>query len=124
TFQATRTLPAQVYVERRARSMMLDATIRPPETPADYRALQEAQRRAWGIVDDSYILPVATMASARHHGGFVVGAFLSSGEAVGLSFGFLGRIDGRLCLYSQLTGVVPGYQSLGLGSRIKDAQRE
>ncbi len=34
-----------------------------------------------------------------------------------MSFAFLGRIEGRLCLYSQLTGVVPGYQSRGLGYR-------
>lgn len=99
-------------------------TIRTAETPADYRALQEAQRRAWGIVDDTTILPVATMASARHHGGFVAGAFLPEGVAVGVTFGFLGRIDGRLCLYSQLTGVIPGYQSRGLGMRLKEAQRE
>lgn len=98
-------------------------TVRVAETPADYRRLQEAQRRAWGIVDDTAILPVATMASARHHGGFVAGAFLCDGSAVGVSFGFLGRIDGRLCLYSQLTGVVPGYQSRGLGLRLKEAQR-
>ena len=103
---------------------MDQVTIRTAETPADYRALQEAQRRAWGIVDDTTILPVATMASARHHGGFVAGAFLPEGVAVGVSFGFLGRIDGRLCLYSQLTGVVPGYQSRGLGLRLKEAQRE
>ena len=37
---------------------------------------------------------------------------------------FLGRIDGRLCHYSQLTGVVPGYQSRGLGYRIKMMQRD
>ena len=38
-----------------------------------------------------------------------------------MSFAFLGRIEGRLCLYSQLTGVVPGYQSQGLGYQIKIA---
>ena len=41
-----------------------------------------------------------------------------------MSFAFLGRIEGRLCLYSQLTGVVPGYQSQGLGYRIKIHQRD
>ena len=98
--------------------------IRAAETPADYRVLQEAQRIVWGIVDETYIIPVSTMASARHHGGFVAGAFLPSGAAVGVTFGFLGRIDGRMCLYSQLTGVVPEYQSRGLGMRLKEAQRE
>jgi predicted GNAT superfamily acetyltransferase len=99
-------------------------TIRRAESPADYLALQHAQRRAWGLVDDSYIVPVATMVGAQHHGGLVLGAFLPDGEAVGLSFAFLGRTGERWCLYSQLTGVVPGYQGQGLGGRMKEVQRE
>jgi predicted GNAT superfamily acetyltransferase len=99
-------------------------TIRRAETVADYRACQDAQRRAWGIGEDGYLIPVATMVGANLHGGLVLGAFLSDGQAVAMSFAFLGRIEGRLCLYSQLTGVVPGYQSQGLGHRIKTHQRE
>jgi len=99
-----------------------DVIIRPAQTSVDYRALQEAQRRAWGISNDGYIVPVATMVGAQLHGGLVLGAFTSTGEAVGLSFAFLGRIDGRLCLYSQLTGVVPEYQGHGLGLSLKLAQ--
>jgi predicted GNAT superfamily acetyltransferase len=99
-------------------------TIRRAETIADYLACQQAQRLAWGITDDSYVVPLATMVGAQLHGGLVLGAFKPSGEAVGLSFAFLGKIEGRLCLYSQLTGVVPGQQGLGLGGRLKAAQRE
>lgn len=91
---------------------------------ADYRACQEAQRRAWGITEDGYVIPIATMVGANLHGGLMLGAFLPDGTAVAMSFAFLGRIDGRIGLYSQLTGVVPGYQSLGLGYRIKMHQRE
>jgi predicted GNAT superfamily acetyltransferase len=91
---------------------------------ADYQACQEAQRRAWGINDDSYVVPLATMVGAQLHGGLVLGAFLPSGEAVGVSFAFLGRIEGRLCLYSQLTGVVPAYQGSGIGARLKHTQRD
>ncbi len=50
--------------------------------------------------------------------------FLPSGEAVAMSFAFLGKIEGRLCLYSQLTGVVPEHQSRGLGHEIKRFQRQ
>jgi predicted GNAT superfamily acetyltransferase len=64
------------------------------------------------------------MVGANLHGGLVLGAFRPDGEAVAMSFAFLGRIEGRLCLYSQLTGVVPGYQSRGLGHRIKIHQRD
>jgi predicted GNAT superfamily acetyltransferase len=64
------------------------------------------------------------MVGANLHGGLVLAAFLPGGEAVAMSFAFLGRVDGRLCLYSQLTGVLPEYQSRGLGYRIKQRQRE
>lgn len=98
--------------------------IRRAETADDYRACQQAQRRAWGITEDGYVVPVATMVGAQHHGGLVLGAFLPSGEAVGLSFSFLGRTGGTLCLYSQLTGVDPSHQSRGIGARLKADQRE
>lgn len=101
-----------------------DVTIRRAESVADYRACQEAQRLAWGINEDSYVIPVATMVGANLHGGLVLGAFLPDGRAVGMSFAFLGRLEGRHCLYSQLTGIVPGIQSRGLGYRLKLAQRE
>ena len=101
-----------------------EIAIRRAATFAEYHALQEAQRRAWGITRDGYVVPVATMVGAQLHGGLVLGAFLPSGEAIGLSFAFLGVIDGRHCLYSQLTGVVPGYQGHGIGHRLKLAQWE
>jgi len=102
---------------------MIDLTIRPAKTPADYHALQRAQRLAWGIADDSLVLPTASMVGAQHFGGLVLGAYTSEGEAVALSFAFLARNRGRIVLYSQLTGVVPRYQSLGIGQRLKEAQR-
>jgi predicted GNAT superfamily acetyltransferase len=101
-----------------------EIVIRRAESIDDYRACQAAQRRAWGIADDSYVVPVATMVGAQLHGGLVLGAFRPDGEAVGMSFAFLGRVKGRLCLYSQLTGVVPGQQAQGLGARLKYAQRD
>jgi predicted GNAT superfamily acetyltransferase len=100
-----------------------EITIRRAETAADYRACQEAQRRAWGIAEEGYVIPVATMVGANLHGGLVLGAFLAGGEAAAVSFAFLCRIEGRICLYSQLTGVVPAYQSRGLGYEIKKLQR-
>jgi len=101
-----------------------DITIRCAITVADYRACQEAQKRAWEISDEGYLIPIATMVGANLHGGLVAGAFLPNGQAVAMSFAFLGRIEGRLCLYSQLTGVVPEHQSQGLGYRLKLFQAE
>jgi predicted GNAT superfamily acetyltransferase len=98
-------------------------TIRRAESVADYRACQEAQSRAWGITEEGYVIPIATMVGANLHGGMVIGAFLPDGRAAAMSFGFLGRLGDRICLYSQLTGVVPEYQSHGLGYAVKLVQR-
>ena len=103
--------------------MTPDITIRRADTVADYRACQDAQRRAWGITEDHYVVPVATMIGAQRHGGLVLGAFLPGGAAVGMSFAFLGRIGGRIGLYSQLTGIVPGHQDQGIGTLLKLNQR-
>jgi predicted GNAT superfamily acetyltransferase len=101
-----------------------EVEIRRAVSVADYLACQDAQRRAWGITDESYVVPMATLVGANLHGGLVLGAFTETGEALGLSFAFLGKVEGRPCLYSQLTGVVPGQQGNGLGGRLKHAQRE
>jgi predicted GNAT superfamily acetyltransferase len=98
--------------------------VRRASAPSDYLACQQAQRLAWGIVDESYVVPVATMVAAQLHGGQVLGAFTSSGEAVAMSFAFLARIEHRIGLYSQLTGVIPAYQGRGLGQQIKELQAE
>ncbi|MFO0888152.1 MAG: hypothetical protein U0790_03285 [Isosphaeraceae bacterium] len=99
-------------------------TIRPAQSVEDYRACQEAQRRAWGITEPGYVVPIATMVGANLHGGLVLGAFLDDGRAAAMSFAFLGRVEERLCLYSQLTGVTPDWQGRGLGHELKTAQRE
>lgn len=101
-----------------------EITIRRPHSPQEYVALQEAQKKAWGITQDGYVVPVATMIGAQYHGGLVLGAFLQTGEVIGLSFSFPGIVHGELCLYSQLTGIVPGYQGMGIGSQLKWAQWE
>jgi predicted GNAT superfamily acetyltransferase len=103
-------------------------TIRPVETVAEYRACQELQRQAWGIVEDGYIVPIATMISVQHAGGLVLGAFIDgdSGAAerlAGFAFAYLGRVRGRWALYSQLAAVDDSVRALGIGGRIKQAQR-
>lgn len=96
--------------------------IRPVATVAEYRACQDVQRRAWGIVEDGYIVPVATMISVQHAGGLVLGAFAAE-RLVGFAFGYLGRVEGQWALYSQLAGVDPAVQGRGVGERLKHAQR-
>src|ERR1700730_7176299 len=99
-------------------------TIRDVRGADELRACQDLQRRAWGITEDGYVLPVATMAGAQKVGGLILGAFDETYQLlVGFAFAFLGRLNGRLILYSQLTGVHPAHQSSGIGRLLKFEQR-
>lgn len=89
---------------------------------SDYRACQEVQRRAWGLREDGYLVPVATLSAVNKYGGLVLGA--RRGEnLVGFSFAFLGKLRGELVLYSQLTATLPEEQGGGVGFALKTAQR-
>lgn len=100
----------------------VNVAIRPVHDPAELRACQDVQRRTWGITEDGYIVPVATLAAAGAYGGLVLGAF-DGDRLVGFSFAFRGVLDGTPILYSQLTGVLPEAQGGGTGRRIKQWQR-
>jgi predicted GNAT superfamily acetyltransferase len=90
----------------------------------ELRACQELQRKAWGITEDGYVVPVATMAAVQKVGGLILGAFDESNHLlIGFAFAFLGKLNGRLVLWSQLTGVHPAHQSTGVGRLLKFEQR-
>lgn len=89
----------------------------------EYRICQEIQRVAWGLRDDSYLVPVATMVAVNNYGGLVLGARRGD-KLVGFSFAFLGRMHGEFVLYSQITAVLPEEQGRGLGYNLKLAQHE
>jgi predicted GNAT superfamily acetyltransferase len=97
--------------------------IRDVRGPSELRECQALQRRAWGITEDGYLVPVATMAAAQKVGGSVLGAFEPDGRLVGFAFAFLGRLRGREILYSQLAAVTPDAQGRGIGRRLKLEQR-
>jgi len=91
--------------------------------PAELRACQALQRRTWGITEDGYVVPVATMAAAQKVGGLVLGAFDDQANLLGFTFAFLGRLRDRLVLYSQLAAVDPNAQGRGIGRLLKFEQR-
>src|SRR5207302_3972745 len=107
-----------------AQLVATDFHVRDLRDADELRAAQALQRRAWGITEDGYLVPVATMSAAQKVGGLVLGAFQQdSSRLVGFSFAFLGRLRGELILYSQLTGVDPALQSTGVGRQLKYEQR-
>src|SRR5579872_2886802 len=107
-------------IQAAARSAVVVRDVRGAD---ELRACQDLQRRAWGITEEGYVMPVATMASAQRVGGLILGAFDGNHNLVGFAFGFLGKLNDRLILWSQLTGVHPAHQSTGVGRVLKFEQR-
>jgi predicted GNAT superfamily acetyltransferase len=103
--------------------------IRPVQSHAEYRAVEQLQREVWHL-DDTEIVPDHLLLTAQKNGGLVLGAFeRAAGQAqdrlVGFVFGFLGLTpQGQLKHCSHMTGVAPAWQGRGLGYRLKLAQRE
>ena len=101
----------------------MTVTVRDVRGAEELRACQALQRRAWGITEDGYVVPVATMAAVQRFGGLVLGAYDAGDTLLGFTFAFLGRVRGTLVLYSQLTGVDPDHQGSGVGRLLKFEQR-
>lgn len=96
--------------------------IRPVETIEDSRLIESLIAQIWSedpriIVPDHFIITIA------RNGGVALLAF-DDDRPVGFCLGFLGLTeDGRLKHCSHMNGVLPAYQSGGLGYRLKLAQR-
>jgi chorismate synthase len=102
----------------------MNISIRPLETMEDFRACEDLQRRVWALPDNLDVVPLHLLVAVQRSGGLLLGAF-DGEEIVGFVFGFLGSAAGkRLKHSSHMMGVAPGYQGLGIGYRLKLAQRE
>jgi predicted GNAT superfamily acetyltransferase len=96
--------------------------VRPIKNLSDLRRCHEIQRAVWGY-SDLMVFPFTILISMQHNGGVLLGAYVND-ELVGFISGYLGMAGAKLYLFSQRMGVLPDYQSLGLGFRLKVAQRE
>jgi len=102
----------------------MNVVIRPVETQAAYQAIEQVQRRAWGMPPIE-VVPGSLLLTAQRHGGLVLGAFTPDDDLVGFAFGFVGRDEhGRVHHHSHQTAVVPAFQQRNIGYRLKLAQRE
>ncbi|MGO9241383.1 MAG: acetyltransferase [Bryobacteraceae bacterium] len=101
-------------------------TLRPLETLPEFREALTLQKEIWGF-EDIELLPLRLFVVARKVGGQVIGAFDES-AAGGPMIGFLLAIPGlkkdRAYLHSHMMGVQPRYRNLGVGRRLKLAQRD
>lgn len=106
--------------------------VRPLTTPAEMAEVEELQKIVWNI-GDLEVTPVHVLHAIHHNGGMLYGAF-DGDKLVGFVLGIIGTVPGggrkdqvaaaRLKLYSVEAGVLPEYQSLGVGYQLKLAQRD
>jgi predicted GNAT superfamily acetyltransferase len=87
------------------------------------RECVEIQRRAWGFSDED-LLPARVLVVCSKIGGQVFGALDSRGKVLGFLNAFPAVREGEVYLHSQMMGVLPDYQNLGIGRQLKLAQRE
>jgi len=103
---------------------MAEWTIHLLETPEEMVAVENLQRLVWpGSETD--VIPSHMLLAAIHSGGLALGAFVGK-QLVGVVFGFPGFYttpDGpRLKHHSHILGVLPKWNSKGIGFALKRAQ--
>ncbi len=98
-------------------------SIRAAATIEDCQAIERLQAEIWGTTDLD-VAPSSLLLIVAKEGGLVLLA-LDNHEPIGFSFGLLGLTEqNTLKLVSHQTGVLPKYQSSGVGYQLKLAQRE
>ncbi|MEW6622204.1 MAG: GNAT family N-acetyltransferase [Bacillota bacterium] len=101
-----------------------EIVIRPITEPDKLRACHEVQVQTWGMKDREEIIPDHQFIAAVRNGGAVLGAY-DGDKLIGFNYGFIGlNEDGKIHVCSHILGVLPDYRGLGLGYRLKVAQRE
>ena len=96
--------------------------IRPIDSIPQLHQVEPLQKEVWGC-GDLEVSPASLLIAVREVGGVIVGAF-DNRDLVGFAYGFLGRKEGRLGIHSDMLAVKPVYSRLGIGYRLKLAQRE
>ena len=110
-----------------------DIEIRAIRDPLEASKVEVVQQETWGIPEVE-VIPARLLHALQFTGSCLLGAYDGS-TLVGFVLGVLGtvedlknRIDqvaaARLQMYSVTMGVLPEYQHLGIGFRLKMAQRE
>ena len=95
-------------------------TIRSLTTTTELEDVRVLESRVWG---EEEATPVHQTLTAVKNGGLVLGAFLDE-KLIGFQYSFPG-FDGT-CVYlcSHILAVDPAYRSMGIGAKLKHAQRQ
>jgi predicted GNAT superfamily acetyltransferase len=120
-------------------------TYRDLTTLEEFAGVVELERQIWGPAYDD-VVPVPILAVSVHSGGILIGAFddgasgssqpvsgshlapstpqLEPAAMIGFVYSLPGIKDGKPTQWSHMAGVLPEYQSRGLGFQLKLLQRE
>jgi chorismate synthase len=97
--------------------------IRAARGRADYDACVLLQREVWGLSDLEITSSIQLIATV-HAGGLLLVAEAAGEGVVGFSYAFAAWNDGAPHLHSDMLAVLPSWRGIGLGLRLKWAQRE
>jgi predicted GNAT superfamily acetyltransferase len=97
--------------------------VRPLSSRAECDAAVALQRATWGD-DFTDVVPQSILKVSQRVGGVALGAFDARGEILGFVFGLTGVERGKIVHWSDMLAVVPRARNLGLGRRLKEAQRK
>ncbi len=101
-------------------------SIRPITALEGFARCVELQGAVWGY-DVADLVPRKLFLLAERIGGQVIGGFVggeSAAHMAGFAMALPAYRDGVAYLHSHMLAVLPGYRNLGLGQRLKLAQRE
>jgi predicted GNAT superfamily acetyltransferase len=99
-----------------------DSRIAPLVTLEDFERCVVLQLETWGYSDVD-VVPRRIFIVAQRIGGQVLGAF-DGDTMVGFAISLPGFRDGHAYLHSHMLAVLPAYRNVGLGRRLKLAQRD
>lgn len=89
---------------------------------AEFQACVSLQKEVWNF-SDADLIPVRMFVVASKIGGQIIGAF-DGATLVGFALSIPGARNGNAYLHSHMLAVREPYRNLGLGSRLKLAQRD
>src|SRR2546423_1516804 len=108
--------------EGKEASATSDVVIRRCTTTEEFKACVRLQKRVWNFADID-LIPVRLFVVADKIGGQVLGGFAGK-ELVGFVMAIPGTRSGHPYLHSHMLAVDEQYRNLGLGRRLKLAQRD
>jgi predicted GNAT superfamily acetyltransferase len=91
-------------------------------TMEEFDHVVNLQQTVWSMSPD-HANPNHTLKAVVHSGGSVIGADMD-GRIVGFALALIARRDNEYYVWSDMAGVDPHYQGLGVGWGLKQAQRQ